>query len=198
MSPWIRSFISPFSPVAIAVKGLLDLQPMLLFLSSWTENFENITQCLISFFFIFCQFLWKFLFCAHLDRDHWIYWSLTRPLIQCVLSHTISQMDLKKKVKYRKKQSPNLIVGTLRVLKKIVWKSFTVEFFYSLAPPGFEPRTSRTLAERATDVATKSERFLAKNFSSSTSHFLLYAVYYQNIFCPKSFNLRSYVSSAFG
>ena len=40
MSPWIRAFISPFSPVAIAVKGQLDLQPMLLFLSSWTGTLE--------------------------------------------------------------------------------------------------------------------------------------------------------------
>ena len=61
-----------------------------------------------------------------------------------------------------KKDPQNLIVGTLRVLKKIVWKSSTVEFFYTLAPPGFEPGTSHTLAERATDVATKSERILAK------------------------------------
>ena len=36
----------------------------------------------------------------------------------------------------------------------MVWKSSTVEFFYTPAPPEFEPRTSHTLAEHATDVAT--------------------------------------------
>ena len=40
-----------------------------------------------------------------------------------------------------------------------------VEFFYNLAPPGFEPGTSCTLAERTTDVDTKTERFLAQNLS---------------------------------
>ena len=76
---------------------------------------------------------------------------------------TPRQNGFKQKVRSREKNCPNLIVGTLRVLKKIVWKSSTVEFFYTLAPPGFEPGTSRTLAERATDVATKTERFWAQN-----------------------------------
>ena len=75
---------------------------------------------------------------------------------------TPRQNGFKQKVRSREKNCPNLIVGTLRVLKKIVWKSFTVDFFY-LDPPGFEPGTSCTLAERTTDVATKTERFWAKN-----------------------------------
>ena len=41
-----------------------------------------------------------------------------------------------------------------------------MEFFYSLAPPGFEPGTSCILAERATDVAMKTERFWAKNVAN--------------------------------
>ena len=64
-----------------------------------------------------------------------------------------------------KKDPPNLKEGTLRVMKKIIMSSSTVEFFYVLVSPGFEPGTSCTLAERATprprDKGNLAEKYLS-------------------------------------
>ena len=62
-----------------------------------------------------------------------------------------------------------------------------VEFFYTLAPPGFEPGTSRTLAERATDVAMKSERFLAKKLLLFNFTLFIVCSLLQKHFLPKIF-----------